>query len=139
MNYTFTARSEQDLPNIAKEVLTLCKEHSIFAFFGEMGAGKTTFIRSLCDELQVTDTVNSPTFAIINDYETKDNNLVYHFDFYRVKNIEEAYNFGYETYFDSGNICLIEWPQIIEDLIVDNFLKIIITVDDENKRTITVE
>ena len=89
----------------------------IWSFEGEMGAGKTTLIKAICNTLGVIDEVSSPTFSLVNEYKTKDGKTIYHFDFYRIKNIEEVYDIGYEDYFFSGNICLIEWPEKIKELL----------------------
>jgi len=111
--------------------------HKLFAFHGSMGSGKTTFIQSFCKALGVIDSVCSPTFAIINVYKTFKDEEVYHFDFYRLKNIEEAYDIGYEDYIYSGNICLMEWPEIIESVLPPEVLKINITVQDDNSRILS--
>jgi tRNA threonylcarbamoyladenosine biosynthesis protein TsaE len=102
-----------------------------------MGAGKTTFIKAICEELGVEDTVNSPTFAIVNEYTAGNGDPVYHFDFYRIKKLEEVYDMGYEEYFDSGNICLIEWPELIDELLPDDVVKVNITVNDDDTRTVS--
>lgn len=109
------------------------------AFYGKMGVGKTTFIKSICEQLQVIDEVTSPTFAIINEYNTTDNKTIYHFDFYRINKIEEVFDFGCEEYFYSQNLCLIEWPELIEDILPEKHLKINIEIIDNEKRLITVE
>jgi len=111
----FTATKIDELKKIAQQIIALSKKQKIILFYGKMGAGKTTLIKEICNQLNVTDNVTSPTFSIINEYETKNNNIIYHFDFYRIENVEELQNIGIEEYFFSGNICLIEWPQIIDD------------------------
>ena len=103
-----------DLYDAAGEILDSLEGRTIVALRGEMGAGKTTLIREICDRLGVADTVTSPTFAIINEYKDRGHRPVYHFDFYRINRIEEAFDFGYEEYFYSGNLCLVEWPEKIE-------------------------
>lgn len=108
----------------AAEFLKELGDRKIVAFYGSMGAGKTTFIKAICDVLGVTDTVNSPTFAIVNEYLAASGDSVYHFDFYRIKKIEEAYDFGYEDYFYSGNLCLIEWPELIEELLPEDTVRV---------------
>ena len=113
------------------------------AFYGPMGAGKTTFIRALCEALGVQEPVTSPTFAIVNEYLSSpagglQGASIYHFDFYRIKRIEEAYDMGFEDYLYSGHLCLIEWPELIEDLLPDNTIRAYITVADDGTRTITV-
>jgi len=117
------------LGGIAKKLLTTYPQIRLFAFYGEMGAGKTTFIKSLCEVLQVTDVISSPTFAIINVYQTSDGHQVNHFDCYRIKTIEEVYDIGYEDYFFSGDYCFIEWPENIESLLPEGVIKVTIHVD----------
>lgn len=117
----------------------------VVAFYGSMGAGKTTFIKALCEELGVTDTVTSPTFAIVNEYEVThaptvelvhEPASIFHFDFYRIKRLEEVYDMGYEDYFYSSSLCLIEWPELVEEVLPDDVLKVTITVQDDGERTI---
>jgi tRNA threonylcarbamoyladenosine biosynthesis protein TsaE len=104
----------------------------IFAIFGKMGAGKTTFIKALCAFLGVTETVNSPTFALVNQYITPMGENIFHFDFYRIKKIEEVLDIGYEDYFYSGSFCFIEWPEKIEELLPPDAVKVVITENEEN-------
>jgi tRNA threonylcarbamoyladenosine biosynthesis protein TsaE len=108
-----------------------------FAFYGSMGAGKTTFIKALCDELKVTDNVSSPSFAIVNEYQTVAGDNVFHFDFYRVKSMEEVYNLGYEDYFYSIDYCFVEWPELVEELLPEHFAKIKIEVLADGQRQIS--
>lgn len=130
----------QDLARAAGQIVTAGSGHTLWTFYGEMGAGKTTFIKALCKVLGVTDEVSSPTYSLVNEYHTSDGKTVYHFDFYRINSIEEAYDIGYEDYFYSGNICLIEWPQRIEELLEgEEVLKIVIDKAGETERTIRVE
>jgi len=110
--------------------------HKVLAFYGQMGAGKTTLIKELCHALRVTDNVTSPTFALINEYHTADCEKVFHFDFYRIKKLEEAYDLGYDEYFDSGSLCLIEWPELVEELLPDNALRIHIEVVSNDRRVV---
>lgn len=110
--------------------------HKVFAFYGGMGAGKTTFIKALCAALGVTDTVNSPTFSIVNEYHSADDRPVYHFDFYRIGRIEEVYDMGYEDYFYSGAVCLIEWPELVEELLPDTAMRVVIEADEDGVRTL---
>lgn len=108
----------------------------IIAFYGDMGVGKTSFIKALCKELGVIDTVSSPTFSLVNEYKTRESNSIYHFDFYRINSIEEVYDFGYEEYFFSGNICFIEWPELVEELLPANCLKVKILENQDGTRII---
>ena len=108
----------------------------VIAFYGKMGAGKTTFIKALCEELGVEDVITSPTFAIVNEYSLPSQEALYHFDFYRIKKLEEVYDMGYEDYFYSGNLCLIEWPELIEELLPENALRVTIEEQPDGTRTI---
>ncbi len=111
----------------------------VFAFYGKMGAGKTTFIQALCRVIGSGDNVTSPTFALINEYKTQDDASIFHFDFYRIKNIEEAFDLGYEDYFYSGNYCFIEWPEKIETLLPQNFVEVKIDVVENETRIISAK
>ncbi len=139
MQKEFIAQNTSELNDIAKAIMPVIHQNPIVAFYGEMGAGKTTFVHALCEEMGIAGSVNSPTFAIINEYEAKDGQLVYHFDFYRINSVDEAYDFGYEEYFSSGNLCFIEWPQLIEPLLPANTTKIKIEVLEDESRKISVE
>lgn len=123
----------------AAEFLKELGDRKIVAFYGSMGAGKTTFIKAICDVLGVTDTVNSPTFAIVNEYLAASGSSIYHFDFYRIKKIEEAYDFGYEDYFYSGDLCLIEWPELIEELLPEDTVRVKIEEIEGGERELTVD
>jgi tRNA threonylcarbamoyladenosine biosynthesis protein TsaE len=125
----FEVNQLSDLENVVTEMLGFARQSKIFAFYGAMGAGKTTLIKQFCRRMQVTDEVNSPTFSIVNEYVTPENESIYHFDFYRINKQEEAYDIGYENYFYGGNLCLIEWPEKIEQLLPDNFVKVSIVAD----------
>jgi tRNA threonylcarbamoyladenosine biosynthesis protein TsaE len=127
-----------DLPGAASRILSFADANRHFLFYGEMGAGKTTLIKSLCEKLGVTDAVTSPTFSIVNEYQGH-NSPVYHFDFYRLKDQTEALDMGYEDYFFSGNYCFIEWPERIPGLIPQNYTGIRIKVLDAGSRDITIE
>jgi tRNA threonylcarbamoyladenosine biosynthesis protein TsaE len=120
----------------AREFIQNIGEHKVFAFYGEMGAGKTTFVKAICEELGVEDVITSPTFAIVNEYEAHDQSI-FHFDFYRIKRLEEVYDMGYEDYFYSGALCFIEWPELIEDLLPEDAVKVIITENTDGTRTVT--
>jgi tRNA threonylcarbamoyladenosine biosynthesis protein TsaE len=112
---------------------------SVVLFEGEMGAGKTTFIKTLCKELGVTDSVSSPSFSIVNEYEKQDGKRIYHFDFYRIKDQQEALDIGFYEYLDSGNLCLIEWPSKVENLLPEHCLLVDITSGGDEERTITLK
>ena len=128
----------RELPDAAKEIVKELEHHRIVAFYGPMGAGKTTLIREIAEQLGVEDTVTSPTFALVNQYMTADGKMINHFDFYRINRIEEVYDLGYEEYFDSGDICLIEWPEKIERLLPDDVLVVEISIEDEESRIIRI-
>lgn len=114
-----------NLPGIAPQIVRAAGTLKLWTFYGEMGAGKTTLIKTLCKTLGVQDAVSSPTYSLVNEYRTSSGNPVYHFDFYRINSIEEAYDIGYEDYFYSGHLCLIEWPERIEELLApENLLRI---------------
>ena len=121
----------------AKEFIQNMGNGNVFAFYGEMGAGKTTFIKALCEELVVEDVITSPTFAIVNEYTDGKGEPIYHFDFYRIKKLDEVFDMGYEDYIDSGNLCLMEWPELIEDILPEDAKKVTITVNDDGSRTLT--
>lgn len=127
-----------DIDFVAAKLLKEFEGKRVFAFFGEMGAGKTTFIQALCRKLDVIEVVNSPTFTIINEYHTKNGNSIYHFDFFRIKNIEEVYDFGFEDYFYSGNYCFIEWPELITDILPENAVLVKITIDQGGTRILEI-
>ena len=109
----------------------------VFAFYGKMGAGKTTFVKALCEELGCDDVISSPTFAIVNEYTDGEQQPVYHFDFYRIKKLEEVYDMGYEEYFYSGALCLIEWPELIEDVLPDDTVRVTIEEQADGSRLLT--
>ena len=127
-----------DLDDAAKKLIDKYPLHRLFAFYGEMGAGKTTFIKSICKKLNVIDNVTSPTFAIVNVYQTKTNNEVYHFDFYRIKSLEEVYDIGYEDYFFGDQYCLMEWPEKIKELLPEDTITVEIKVDHNNQSRILI-
>ena len=130
----------QDLDTIreaARKFIRLIGERRVIAFYGKMGSGKTTFIKALCEELGVNDVITSPTFAIVNDY-TANEESIYHFDFYRIKKLEEAYDMGFEEYFYSGNYCFIEWPELVEPLLPDDTLRVSISEQPDGSRLITM-
>ena len=121
-------------------LISLRDEADVIAFYGSMGAGKTTLIKNLCHRMGVTDEVNSPTFAIVNEYATMEGESVYHFDFYRIKKLEEAYDIGFENYFYSGNLCLIEWPEMIEPILPDHYIRVCLRLGaTDDDRIIEIE
>lgn len=127
------------ISDAAREFISQMGDDTVFAFYGKMGAGKTTFIKALCKELGVNDEVNSPTFSLINEYRSETTSeLIYHFDFYRIKKLEEVYDLGYEDYFYSGALCFIEWPELIEDLLPGDAKKISIDETTDGARIITI-
>lgn len=133
-----TANSPAQLPSVAADIISFAKSTRIFLFYGDMGAGKTTLIKSLCEALGTTGPVTSPTFSIVNEYVgIKDR--IYHFDFYRLKNQSEALDLGYEEYFYSDAYCFIEWPEKIPDLLPDHYVKIKIAVLTDGSRQIIIE
>ena len=136
----FHISSVEQLSEVSDYLLSMRGEADVIAFYGAMGAGKTTLIKNLCHRMGVTDEVNSPTFAIVNEYVTEEGESVYHFDFYRIKKLEEAYDIGYENYFFSGNLCLIEWPAMIELLLPEKYVRVEIRQGEtDDEREITCE
>ena len=127
--------SLHQLPEIAKEVLQNSK-HKVLLFYGEMGVGKTTLIKEIVKQLGVFETVSSPTFSLVNEYHTKNNDTIFHFDFYRIDNEEEAMDMGIEEYLYSDNWCLVEWPNKVENLLPLNSVSITITTNSNQQRTI---
>lgn len=128
----------QNLDNIreaAREFIDNIGENTVFAFYGKMGAGKTTFIKAICEELGVEDVITSPTFAIVNEYESP-KQTIYHFDFYRIKKLEEVYDMGYEEYFYSGALCFIEWPELIEEVLPEDAVKVTIEEVPDGSRLV---
>ncbi len=134
-----TIQSLDHIQEAAHQFVSLMDDDTVFAFYGKMGAGKTTFIKSVCQELGVTDNVTSPTFAIVNEYRSETTGeLIYHFDFYRIKKLEEVYDMGYEDYFYSGAVCFIEWPELIEELLPGNTIKVCIEETENGTRRLTM-
>ena len=125
-----------DLDRAAREFLRQTEGVSVYAFYGSMGAGKTTFISAVCRVLGVEDEVASPTFTIVNEYLTGDGRPVYHFDFYRIEKISEALDIGYEEYMDSGELCFMEWPEKIEQILPDDALKVCISENADGSRAL---
>lgn len=136
---TLEINSLSDLDEVADEILSSLGERSVVLFRGEMGAGKTTLISRIAARMGVEDSVTSPTFALVNQYEGRGGRRIYHFDFYRIDRIEEVYDLGYEEYFYSGDLCLVEWPEKIEQLLPDNAMTVRITVDSDTARTFEID
>ncbi len=136
--YTITINGIEDYPQAAREFVRLLDRGRIFAFYGKMGSGKTTFIKSICEELGVEDSINSPTFAIVNEYEDRNQNTIYHFDFYRIKSIEEVYNMGYEEYLYGDAICFMEWPELIEELLPEETVKVFVEETEGGARSVKI-
>ena len=126
-----------DINEAAKQFIANMGDSKVFAFYGKMGAGKTTFVKAVCEELGVDDVITSPTFSIVNEYRSGDTGeLIYHFDFYRVKKIEEVYDMGFEDYFYSGALCFIEWPELCEEVLPEDTVKVTIQEESDGSRTI---
>lgn len=133
--------SLDSIGDAAREFVKSMGDSTVFAFYGEMGAGKTTFINAIARELGVEDDpTGSPTFAIVNEYRSDTTaELIYHFDLYRLENLEEAFDIGVEDYLDSGAVCLLEWPERIEDILPDDAVRVTIAVNDDDTRTVTLD
>ncbi len=132
-------KSIKTIHNTAQEFINEIGKDKVFAFNGKMGAGKTTFIKAICEVLGVEENINSPTFSIVNEYETKSGQLIYHFDCYRINKIQEAKDFGAEEYLYSGNLCFIEWAENIASLLPDSIVNVKIEEIENNERTITID
>lgn len=128
--------SLETIREAARQFIDVMDGRTIFALYGKMGVGKTTFTKALCEELGVEDVINSPTFAIVNEYQDGQGQPIYHFDFYRIKRLTEAYDIGFEEYLDSGCLCLIEWPELIEDLLPEETVRVTIEEDENGSRVI---
>ena len=137
MNKSITVKGLDDLPEAAKTILNETGKQRIIAIYGKMGAGKTTLIKEFCKVLNVEDVVNSPTFALVNEYVTSEDEPVYHFDFYRIESIEEVFDIGYEEYIYSGHYCFIEWPEMIESLLPESYVYLSIEEKENGNREIT--
>ena len=133
-----TIKNKKHLSSAAKELLKIAGNHRIFAFYGAMGSGKTTIIKSLCKALGAIDVATSPTFTIVNEYKTKEGASIYHFDFYRIKKIEEVFDFGVEEYFAGESYCFLEWAELAEDALPSDIVKIQISVANDNQRILNI-
>ncbi len=134
-----TVRDLAGLPEAAREIIPLLEGRGVVALYGGMGAGKTTFISALMHGMGSSDDVSSPTFALINEYVTGEGRRVFHFDFYRINDKSEAFDMGYEEYFYGGELCLVEWPEKIEELLPDDTLRIHIEVGPDDSRLMSIE
>jgi tRNA threonylcarbamoyladenosine biosynthesis protein TsaE len=134
-----TIDSLENIETTAKAFINIMGEKKIFAFNGKMGAGKTTFIKAICEKMGVKDAINSPTFSIVNEYETENSEIIFHFDCYRINNINEAYEIGIEEYLNSGNLCFIEWAENIAPLLPFNYTNVNIEEITNGKRTIQIQ
>jgi tRNA threonylcarbamoyladenosine biosynthesis protein TsaE len=131
-------KDKKHLPAAAKMILKYTSGKKLLAFYGSMGAGKTTIIKAVCMVLGAEDIVSSPTFTLVNEYKTAKGDSLYHIDFYRIKKKEEVFDFGIEEYFASGSYCLMEWPELIEDILPPETAKIRILVDDKEQRSLYI-
>lgn len=142
MGKTIIINGLEEIDNAAQQFLQYVSQSplqsNIFAFFGQMGAGKTTFIKTLCSQLGVADDVNSPTFTIVNEYRAAKGYPIYHFDFYRINKVQEAYDIGLDEYFGGDGLCLIEWPEKIEEVLPDDCFRVYLKVDLQGTRTLEI-
>ena len=130
-------KSPETIRESANAFVEAMGDSTIFAFYGSMGAGKTTFIKAICEEMGVEDVITSPTFAIVNEYRSATSGeLIYHFDFYRIKKQEEVYDMGYEDYIESGAVCFMEWPELIEELLPEDVVKVSIKQQEDGSRIV---
>ncbi|MDT8400803.1 MAG: tRNA (adenosine(37)-N6)-threonylcarbamoyltransferase complex ATPase subunit type 1 TsaE [Bacteroidales bacterium] len=126
------------LDRAAEEFIKHTRGYNIFAFYGSMGAGKTSLIKAICKKMGITDTATSPSFTLVNEYASLSNEIIYHFDFFRIKTQEEVFDFGFEEYLDSGAILFMEWPEKVENLLPDETLKVYIRVNPDESRTVEI-
>ena len=135
--FTIKIQDIEHIREAAREFIEHIGDHRVFAFYGKMGAGKTTFVKAICEELGVDDVITSPTFAIVNEYTSAKGDSIFHFDFYRIKKLEEVYDMGYEDYFYSGALCFIEWPELIEEILPDDAVRVSIAEQEDGSRIVT--
>lgn len=135
---SFEISSLEDLHKPAESIISMSAHKPVVAISGKMGAGKTTLIKTICKAMNVVGNVTSPTFSVVNEYLTASGKKIFHFDFYRLNKVEELYDLGYEEYFYSGNLCLIEWPEIAENILLPDTLQVNIEVSNKQKRLVTI-
>ena len=138
MEKEFVVEHLSELPDVASKILDCFEDKKVVAFKGEMGVGKTTLIKELCKKLGVAELTQSPTFSVVNEYLSTNNQRIYHFDFYRIENEEEAYDLGYEDYFYSGDFCFIEWPERIPGILPEDMVLVYLELDAQMNRKISV-
>ena len=131
-------KSLEGIADAARQFVDAMGENKVFAMFGPMGVGKTTFVKAVCEILGVEDTITSPTFAIVNEYRTNTGDQIFHFDFYRIRKVEEVYDMGYEDYVFSGAVCFLEWPELIEELLPEDAVRVTLSEEEDGTRTITL-
>jgi tRNA threonylcarbamoyladenosine biosynthesis protein TsaE len=136
---SFVAKDLGQLPEVAEKLLNFINDRKVVLLYGGMGAGKTTFVKSLGTALNVVDNISSPTYALVNEYHTSNGEIIYHFDMYRIKNDAEAFDMGFEDYLYSGNLCIIEWPEMVTNLLPDNCIKVSIVEEAGGNRLFTFE
>lgn len=131
-------KSLDGIADAARQFVDAMGENKVFAMFGPMGVGKTTFVKAVCEILGVEDAITSPTFAIVNEYRTNTGDQIFHFDFYRIRKVEEVYDMGYEDYVYSGAVCFLEWPELIEELLPEDAVRVTLSEEEDGTRTITL-
>ncbi len=136
---TYPNYVEDELQEVARKLISNFGKIKVWCFYADMGAGKTTLIKQICKELHVLDEMSSPTFSIVNEYESQNVGIIYHFDFYRLEDFDETINIGVEDYLYSGNLCLLEWPELVEPLLPTEYLEINIKLVGENARSLTAQ
>lgn len=134
-----TVKDKSHVRHAASEFIRIMGDYRLFAFYGGMGAGKTTIIKAICEKLGSENIVTSPTFTLVNEYATADGSLIYHIDFYRIKKREEVFDFGIEEYFSSGFPCFMEWPELVEEILPEETVRVRITVEDDASRSLDIE
>jgi len=134
-----TISSIEQIQEAAHQFIEAMGNRKLFAFYGKMGVGKTTFIKAICEQMGVTDVINSPTFAIVNEYLDRDELPIYHFDFYRIRKPAEVFDIGFEDYIGSNACCFMEWPEMIEDYLPEETVKVTMEEQDDGSRMVTID